>query len=167
MRQSLFLLTLIISLAGCKALTKEIKKAVKIQKAAEEVCDCNKARVSSNYENGYSSTTITLEGVNTDDKSDLAHKVFKHVKKEYPAICKKDEIVIKVNTGGLTRYFVYEDCGEIVSETDLEYNEDIIESEVEEEIEELEEEIREAEKEFETRMEEIGEKLDNLLDKEK
>ena len=164
MRQSLFLLTLIVSLTGCKAITKEIKKAVKIQKAAEEVCNCDKARVSSSYDNGYSSTTITLEGVETDDKQALADKVFVHVKKKYPAICKKDEVVINVKKGGMTRGFIYEDCGEIASETDLEYNEDLIEEEVEDEIEELEEEMREAEEEFEAKMDEIGDKLDNLLD---
>ncbi|MGB0915329.1 MAG: hypothetical protein ACPGVI_04610 [Crocinitomicaceae bacterium] len=164
MRQSLFLLTLIISLTGCKTITKEIKKAVKIQNAAEEVCDCDKARVSSSYNNGYSSSTITLEGVEADDKQALADKVFANVKKVYPAICKKDEVIINVKKGGVTRGFVYENCGEVASETDLEYNEEQIEEEVESEIEELEEEIQQAEEEFEARIEELEDKLDNLLD---
>lgn len=164
MRQSLFLLTLIISLTGCKTITKEIKKAVKIQKAAEEVCDCDKARVSSSYNNGYSTSTITLEGVETDDKQALADRVFANVKKKYPAICKKDEVIIHVKKGGISRSFVYEDCGDVSSETDLEYNEELIEEEVEAELEELEAEMKQAEEEFEAKMDELEDKLDNLLD---
>lgn len=158
MRQSLLLLTLIIGLTGCKALTKEVKKAVKMKKAAEEVCDCDRANISTNYNNGVSSVTLTLEGAEADNEQELADRVFANLKKKYPKICDKDEVIINVENGAVTRGFVYSGCEDDTSGTEIEIDED----DIEEDIEELEEEMKEAEEEFEEKMKALEEKLDKI-----
>lgn len=163
MRQSLLLLSLIISLTGCKALTKEVKKAVAMKKAAEEVCDCDRAGISTNYNNGFSSVTLTLEGAETEDPQGLADRVYNNLQKKYPKICEKDEVVINVENCNITRRFIYSGCGDDTnsSEVEVEFDED----DIKEEMEELEEEMKEAEEEFEAKMEALEEKLDELGEK--
>jgi flagellar motility protein MotE (MotC chaperone) len=129
-----------------------------MKKAVEEVCDCDRAGISTNYNNGVSSVTLTLEGAETGNREELADRVFANLKKKYPKICDKDEVIINFEDGSFTRGFIYTGCGDDVSP----FEDEIDEEDIEEEIEELEEEMKEAEEEFEEKMKELEEKLDEI-----
>ena len=117
------------SLVSCKFAAAEIKKVIKIEKAAEKACDCKQVSVNTNYEPSENWVKMTVRRTNSEDKAATADSILLSVKDAFPKICNHDMVYIIFEGDEFDEQYTYYGC-DLEAEVDTLYYETFEEEEL-------------------------------------
>ncbi len=110
MKNYILLLSILLTFTGCKLIAKEMKRSNEIRKITKQACGCKYVGVSTNYDNGNKTLTLTIRKTSSDDYALIADSIMGHLQTNYEKVCNYGEIFILFETDDLTERYTYYGC---------------------------------------------------------